>query len=90
MALKESGMCYEREKVLPSSFLGELKGRNKIDFLIEGKIILEIKAKPFLMKQDYYQTRRYLTALKKKLALLVNMRRDYIYPKRVLNSEVED
>lgn len=36
-ALKESGICYEREKVLPSSFLGELKGRNKIDFLIEGK-----------------------------------------------------
>lgn len=81
---------YEREKILPESFKYEHKGRNKIDFLIDNKIILEIKAKRLLLKNDYYQLRRYLSALNKKLGLLVNFRDKYIKPRRVLNSNVDD
>jgi len=66
------------------------RGRNKVDFLIEEKIILEVKAKPYITKSDYYQVRRYLEALGKKLAIIVNMRRYYINPKRVLNSKVKE
>jgi GxxExxY protein len=87
--LKDEEMKYEREKILTPSFNGEFKKRNKIDFLIEDKIILEIKAKPFITKEDYYQTKRYLISLNKKLAILVNMRRYYVNPKRILNSEVD-
>lgn len=90
VALKEAGIYYEREKVLPPSFEGEAGGRNRVDFLIEDKMVLEIKAKPFLTKNDYYQTQRYLVALEKKLALLVNMRRYYVNPKRILNSAVRE
>ncbi len=53
-------------------------------------LILEIKAKSFITKEDYYQTMRYLKSLNKKLALLVNMRRRTIVPKRILNSEAEE
>jgi GxxExxY protein len=77
---------YEREKILPPSFENEFKGRNKIDFLIEDKIILEIKIKKFLTNEDYYQVKRYLASVNKKLGILVNFRRKYITPKRVLNS----
>ena len=84
--LKESNLKYEREKILPPSFRNESKGRNKIDFLIEDKIILELKAKRFLNNEDYYQTKRYLAALNKKLGIIVNFRRKFITPKRVLNS----
>jgi GxxExxY protein len=87
--LKDNGIGYEREKVLPPAFEGEHKGRNKVDFLIENKVVLEVKAKPFVTYQDYYQLRRYLKAFKKKLGILVNMRRYMIAPKRILNSEVE-
>jgi GxxExxY protein len=83
--LKRNRINYEREKVLPESFEGEQVGRNKIDFLVENKIILEVKAKPFITKEDYYQTRRYLGCLSKKLCILVNMRRYLITPKRILN-----
>ncbi len=86
--LKKNKISYEREKILPESFDGEQKGRNKIDFLVEDRILLEIKAKPFITKEDYYQTRRYLDCLSKKLGILVNMRRYYINPKRILNSSV--
>ena len=88
--LKKLKMKYEREKILPPSFEEELRGRNRIDFLIEDKIILEIKAKQVLIKDDYYQTKRYLLALNKKLGLLVNFRDKYIKPKRILNSSVSE
>ena len=84
--LKKLNLKYEREKILPPSFENEFKGRNKVDFLIENKIILEIKAKRFLTNEDYYQIKRYLVTLNKKLAILVNFRRKYIIPKRILNS----
>lgn len=84
--LKELGIKYEREKILPSSFKNELPGRNKIDFLIADKIILEVKAKRMLTREDYYQIKRYLIALNKKLGILVNFRKRYLEPKRVLNA----
>jgi GxxExxY protein len=81
---------YEREKVLPSSFDQELPGRNKVDFLIENKIILEIKTKRFLNRDDYYQIKRYLVGLNKKLGILVNFQQKYLTPKIIINSKVSE
>lgn len=87
--LKRLKIDYEREKILDQSFENEKPGRNKVDFLIDNRIVLEVKAKQFITKEDYYQVRRYLSSLNKKLAILVNMRRYYVNPKRILNSEVK-
>lgn len=84
--LKKNKISYEREYVLPPSFESELEGRNKLDFIVEGKIVLEIKAKRIIEKSDYYQTVRYLKAVNKKLGLLVNFRDKLIKPRRILNS----
>src|SRR5690349_17683649 len=46
--LKAENINYEREMILPPSFEGEMPGRNKIDFLIENQIILELKVKRLL------------------------------------------
>jgi len=86
--LKNSSTTYEREKVLPPSFAGEQDGRNKADFLIDDKIVLELKSKRLITKEDYYQTQRYLAALGKELGILVNFRQRYLTPKRVLNAHV--
>lgn len=83
--LKENGMPYEREKILPASFNQEKQGRNKIDFLIDDKVILEIKAKRFTGKTDYYQVMRYLTSLNKRLAIVVNFHQRYLVPKRIVS-----
>ena len=87
---KESKLKYEREKILPISFKGETKGRNKVDFLVENKIILEIKAKRIVSREDYYQARRYLTSLNKKICFIVNFHGEYIKPKRILNSQAPE
>jgi len=88
--LQELGMKYEREVILPPSFEKETKGRNKMDFIIDNRIILEIKAKKFLTNEDYYQVKRYLTALNKKLGIIVNFRKKFIQPKRILNSQAKE
>lgn len=87
---KENKINYEREKFLPPSFEGEAANRNKVDFLIENKIILELKSKRFIEKNDFYQVKRYLIAFNKKLGLLVNFRDKYLKPKRVINSQFVD
>lgn len=86
--LKDIELKYEREKVLPESFTGERKGRNKVDFLIDDTIVLELKAKRVLLREEYYQTKRYLEAMGLKLGILVNFRDKYLRPKRILNSKV--
>ncbi len=82
---KNKSIKFEREKVLDSSFAGELKGRNRVDFMIENKIILEIKTVPYLSRNEYNQCLRYLTSSDKELALLVNFRADSCIIKRILN-----
>lgn len=84
--LRKRKIKYKREKVLPASFEGEKEGRNKADFVIEDKIILEVKACSYLRKEYYYQLNRYLEAANKQLGILVNMRPYYIHPKRVINA----
>ena len=73
-------ISYKRELTIPET-------GNRVDFLIDDKIILEIKSKRILGKEDYYQIQRYLQTLDIKLGLLVNFRSQYIKPKRVVKIE---
>ena len=84
--LKRRGINFKRENSL------EVGGRksNFVDFIIEDKIVLELKAKPFTDKEDYYQLQRYLHNARIKLGLLVNFRDRYLKPKRILNPDVPE
>src|SRR3989344_6360390 len=84
--LKNEGVSYKREYNLPVSFSGEAKNRNVVDFLIEDKLILEIKAKTRVSNEDYYQVLRYLNSVNFELGLIVNFRRYHLVTKRVLNT----
>ena len=86
--LKQAGIQFEREKVLPTSFSGEKPGRNRIDFIINKEIVVELKHVPAISRDDYMQCQRYLSSLKLELALLVNFRTRYLTIKRVLNHEI--
>lgn len=80
--LKKTGVKYVRELRIckDERFTG-----NVVDFIIEDCIVLELKAKSVITKDDYYQLKRYLVTLNKRLGLLVNFRDTYLKPKRVLN-----
>lgn len=80
--LKEIKIPYIREYKIE-------KTGNIIDFFIDNKIILELKTKSIILKEDYYQTQRYLQALDIKLALLVNFRNRYLKPIRVIKIDTD-
>lgn len=80
---KDEKINYLRETFLPPSFTGEGK-RNKPDFLVEDKIILDLKAKNLVNKEDFFQMKRYLDSTGKELGLIVNFRQLYLRPKRVI------
>ncbi|OGK42620.1 hypothetical protein A3A74_06315 [Candidatus Roizmanbacteria bacterium RIFCSPLOWO2_01_FULL_35_13] len=88
--LIEQKITYIREQVLPPIFEGEKPGRNKADYIVENKIILEVKSKKIITKDDYYQIKKYLTVMHLKLGILVNFRSAYLHPKRILNSSVKE
>lgn len=85
--LRDERISYKRENSLPPSFESEKNRRNIPDFLIDNKIILDLKSKRIITKDDYYQMRRYLISGDKKLGIIVNFRPKYLVAKRVLNSQ---
>lgn len=87
LRLQQQRIPYKREFVLPKSFDGEKCGRNRIDFLTFDSIILELKHKPAVSRDDYYQSQRYLVSLDVWLLLLINFGTKYVQIKRVLNHE---
>jgi len=78
---KKEKIFYKREH--PIVFEGEKS--NKVDFLIDDKIILEAKTKSFITKDDYFQIKRYLNESNLELGLLVNFRRRFLNIRRILN-----
>lgn len=75
--LKEIEMSYKRE--IPISDSG-----NILDFIIDNKIVLELKAARILTKENYRQIQNYLQQTNIKLGLLVNFRNKYLKPARVI------
>ena len=84
--LKRDNIVYNREYQIPESFVGEKGRRNVADFFIDGKIIVELKSKQLISREDYFQVKRYLSATGAKLGLLVNFQQQYLRPKRILSS----
>ena len=81
--LKEIKIPYVRENVI-------LNTGNRLDFLIDNKIILEAKAKDLVIKDDYFQIQRYLQSSNIKLGLLINFRSIYLRPKRIIRIETNN
>jgi len=80
--LKEERIKFDRE--LSTSDLG-----NTVDFLVDDKIVLELKNKEVTTKMDYFQIQRYLHSTGVKLGILVNFRNKYLRPKRIIRTNKE-
>ena len=80
---KEININYKRECRIGDS-------GNTADFIVDDKIILEVKAKRILIKADYFQIQRYLQETNIKLGLLVNFREKYIKPIRIIKIDTKN
>lgn len=83
--LKALGISYEREKQVRINFEGEELGEFFVDFVIDGKLVLEIKRIWKITDSDIKQVLRYLDALKLRLSIIANFRHKLLQYRRVLN-----
>lgn len=70
--LENNNIKFDEEKTLPVKYKGKTVGAYKPDFIIEDKVILEIKAVPSLTKEAFNQIYFYIKGTKYKLVLLAN------------------
>jgi len=85
---KKNNIKYKKEKIIQLPYEDEKIGDFYADFVVEDKIILEIKTVKFLRVQDVKQVLKYLEALNLKLGLLVNFRKQRPQYKRIINNKI--
>jgi len=83
--LKELGIPYKREVQIKIKFGEEELGEFFVDFIIDGKIILELKRVWKITADDIKQALRYLKATKLKLGIIANFRHHRLEYRRILN-----
>jgi GxxExxY protein len=78
------GIRFEQFVKLPVMYKGIVLGEYQADFVVEGKIILELKAVATLHHKHEAQAIHYLTTTGLQLALLINFGTDSLEHKRVI------
>jgi GxxExxY protein len=66
------GLLYERQKEISLKYKGKDIGKHRIDYLVEDKVILELKAIEIMHKIYEAQLLTYLRAMDKRVGLLIN------------------
>ena len=85
-----SGVGFKREVYVPVQYRGEKIARAFVDFIVEEKVILELKV---VSKLGYSQSRQLLAYLQNtgiKLGILIYFTREGVKYRRVLNSKKDD
>ncbi len=84
-ALKSSKINYKSQAGCKLVYKGSEIGRYYLDFLIEEKIVLEIKKSGYYSKKNIEQVKGYLEATNMKLAILANFTPSGVKFLRILN-----
>lgn len=90
MELEARGLAFESEKELPLLYKGKETGKTfRLDFLVEGDIVVELKAVDKLQPVHEVQLLTYLRLMEKRLGLLVNFNVAVLKEgvRRVINSK---
>jgi GxxExxY protein len=72
LEMREEGLNFERECEIPVFYRGIEIGSRRVDFLVEGKISVELKALTKLEPVHYAQAINYLEAFNLEVGLLIN------------------
>ena len=81
--LAAAGLTFERQKLLPVFYREHLIGEHRLDFLVERRVVLELKAISALEDIHFAIVRSYLKAANLDDALLLNFATARLTVKRV-------
>lgn len=82
--LRKEGITAEQQAPITVYFEGEVVGEYYADILVEGKIILELKAAEKIVDNHVAQTLNYLKATGLHLAILLNFGKERLECKRIV------
>lgn len=74
--LRKASLRADTEKEFRVFYDGKEVGLHRLDLLVEGQVIVELKTVEHLGKEHYAQVRAYLKATGLKKALLVNFSKE--------------
>jgi len=82
---KKEGIKHERQSLVKINYDGIDLGEQKVDFLVENEVILELKSVSEINEIHRAQLISYLKTANKKLGLILNFAKDTLEIKRVVN-----
>ena len=88
VALRELGVSYETERIVPVVFKGKTIGNIRADLIVNGETIVELKAIRRLNEESVTQTKRYIKLLGLKDGIVINFGSEYLQTRKI--SEHED
>ncbi|MBL7935011.1 MAG: GxxExxY protein [Bacteroidia bacterium] len=83
--LKEAGIIFKEQAPYQVIYKEEIIGNNFLDFLIEEKVIIELKRSDFYSKKYIDQVSNYIKVSNLKLAILINFTSNGVRIKRIVN-----
>ena len=83
-SLEKRGLSVKTQIAIPIKFQDERISQYIVDFLIEDKIVLELKVSGRFRKSDFFQLKAYLQVSKKPLGILARIASDGVTFHRVL------
>jgi GxxExxY protein len=86
----EQHIFFEREYEMPIHYKGKQIGTRRVDFLVEEKISVELKALTKLEDVHYAQAINYLEAYNLEIGLLLNFGAKSLEFKRLTNSKFKE
>lgn len=83
----EENIKFLRQAPYVLTMRGERIGRYYLDFLVEDKIVLELKKGNYFSKNNINQVKGYLKATGKKLGIIANFTSTGVKVRRILNPD---
>lgn len=85
--LKNVGLEFVREFSMPIFYNGRNNGNRRVDFFVEGKVMVELKAIIQLEKVHLAQAKNYLETYNIEVGLLINFGSISLEFKRLMNNK---
>ena len=89
LAFKQKGLKFAEQLYAPIVFEGEVIEKNYLDFLVEDKVVVELKRGDKFVKNHIDQVYSYLTNNKLELGILVYFAPQRLHYKRILNVQAK-
>jgi GxxExxY protein len=83
VALRNLGIQYETERIVPVTFQGKTIGNIRADLIVNGDTVVELKSLRRLTDESLTQCRRYMALLGLQQGYVINFGADYLQLRKI-------